>query len=955
VLYVRARSAAARDADELTSRYAEALGTVSAVLGIDADALPTIIVYLSDLPFDELPASDRAKVGRTPVEAAPRSQLTIRTTYGDESPSTEAEVELARALLEFSYGADKPSARFWREGLSGHIAARSGRRSHYTDAEAHCRKLLEDGALPLLSELVAESSSRVSAIGSTAACAFTGFLIDRYGQQRYRRLLRATHSGATEGFDAIYPSKLTIVDRDWRRHLESTGSDADSSIWPTLRRLYPIARPYWRAGLAVLACSLVGVGFSLAMPLSFRFLIDNILGQRPLSQSVPFVGPKGHVISNGQEQIDVLILLLTMLGCLYVLNAAARLVMNLMLVVVGEAFTFDLRRRMLGIMERLPASYYAGCAPADITERVVQDVETVQGVIVRAAVPIFAGIISVICFTALLFVLEPKLAAITVVGLPIVALIHAVRRKGRRAAARERIRRMSELSAGVSEAASAHVLAKLHQAGSYLTNRLVRRMETHRQLNTAYARENAFLAQSGTLVLGLIQIAVLLVGGYLIVVSDGQDLAPGSLVAFYIVLNQLLGPIGQVSTSSQAVAAASASVERAASLLEAPTEQDRPDAQDVGRLRHEIRFDGVSYAYPDGKRALNGLTLTIKAGQTVAFVGPSGAGKSSIVQLLPRLFEPTRGSITWDGIDLRKSTLRSLRRQIGMVQQEPLLLNASIHDNIRFGFDDGRDDALHRAASVAAADEVIRQLPRGYDTVVGQGGVGLSGGQRQRIAVARAIVHSPSLLILDEATSALDATMQRTVQQRLREAGDSLTIVKVAHRLETVVDADVIFVLDDGRLVEQGSHAELLASGGLYARLVADQTSPFQSASKPAVGLAVHRLQDRPPFSRLSAEDLELLSGQLESIEAEAGRELYHHGDPADSLYVLVRGRVELRFPGDGRHEIVKEVEPGALVGDQSFLIGRARPADARVVSNALLYRLSREAWEAFGQRSNRA
>ena len=952
MLHVRPYSSAARDVDELASRYAEALRAVSDILDVDADALPTIEIYLSDLPSAEPAVSPTIQDEAIPADREGRREITIWTAYGNESPSIVAEAELARALLAYGYGVGQPGARFWDEGLAGHIAARSGRSSYHAEADAHSRQLLHDGALPPLAELVAESAGRVSALTSMAATAFAGYVIERYGLPRYQRLLHAARTGENDPFDAVYPVTLAIADRDWRRHLEATAGDAQPGLWATLRRLIPIARPYWRSGLAVLACSLVGVGFSLAMPLSFRFLIDNILGRNPLSQAVPFVGPEGHVISSGEEQIDVLILLLTFLGLLYVLNAAARLGMTLVLAIVGESFAFDLRERMIGILERLPAGYFERRTPSDVTERVVHDVEVVQGVITRAAVPMISGSVAIVCFAALLFVLAPKLAAIALVGLPVVALIHAIRRKGRRAAARERVRRMSDLTASVNEAASAHVLAKLYGAGSFLTSRLLRRLEVHRQLNAAFVRESAFLGQSGSLMLGLIQVAVLLTGGYLIIVSNGQDLAPGALVAFYIVLNQLLGPIGQVSTASQSVTGASASVERAAALLERATERDRAGARDIGPLKQELRFEGVSFAYPDGKLALKGLSLTIEAGQTVAFVGPSGAGKSSILRLLPRLFEPTRGSIFWDGTDLADATLASLRGQIGMVQQDPLILNATVYDNIRFGLGDASDEAVHRAAQHAAADEIICQLPDGYDTVVGQGGVGLSGGQRQRIALARALLREPSLLILDEATSALDATMQRAVQEQLRDDRGQRTTLKVAHRLETVVDADVIFVLDDGRLVEQGTHAELLTRGGLYARLVADQTAPFQSASSPTVRLAAHRLQQRAPFSHLSAEAVEFLCGLLEPVEAPAGRELYHHGDLPDALYILMRGRVELRFPGHGRHAVVEQIEPVGLLGDQTFLTGRRRPAAARVVADAFLYRLSRDAWAEVRRRS---
>ena len=746
---------------------------------------------------------------------------------------------------------------------------------------------------------------------------------------------------------------LAIADRDWRRMLEASSSEAQQSLVPTLRRLVPIARPYWRTGLAVLACSLVGVVFSLALPLSFRFLIDNVLARRPLPHALPFVGPQGHVIAEGAEQLHGLVLLLAFLGLLYVANAAARLGMSVMLAVVGESLGFDLRARLVRVLNRLPVSYYARRAPTDVSQRVVNDVETLQGVITRAVIPLVSGSIAILSFAGLLVMLEPKLAIVTLAGLPVVAVIHVARRKGRRAAARERVRRLSDLTASVNEAVSMHVVAKVYRAGQYLAERLTRRMEIHRQLNSAFARESALLAQSGALLLGLIQVAVLMVGGYTIVVSGGRDLAPGSLVAFYVVLNQLMAPIGQISTATQSVAGASASVERAVELLDTPGEEDRPDAVAVGPLGETLRFDDVTFAYPDGKPVLKGISLAIQAGSTVAFVGPSGAGKSSILHLLPRLYAPTRGAISWDGVSLDDVTLDSIRTQIGLVPQDAMLLNASVHENIRFGLNDVSDEAVLRAARQAAAHELIMQLPDGYDTVVGQSGVGLSGGQQQRIALARAILRRPSLLILDEATSALDASNQRRVQEQLRADKSERTIIKVAHRLETVVDADVIFVLDDGRLVEQGSHADLIQRDGLYARLYADQMAPFEQASGASAGLAVHRLRERHPFSALSPSTAERLEHVLVRVELPAGADLYRRADRSDAVYVLVRGRMELRFGSEGGREPVEQVHAVGLLGDSSFLADRPRPATARAVADAVLFRLDRDAWSSVAERES--
>jgi ABC-type multidrug transport system fused ATPase/permease subunit len=833
VLHVQPGSPAAHDVDQIVGRYVDALAGVAHALGVDEDGLPTIHVYLTTRAADESrPPAQSECTDEMQAEGRP-CELVIRAEHGDDGPTVLPEIDLTRAIVGYQYGLQSGITRFWDDGLAVSIAARArvGRDGESSlDPVGQCRQLLRDRVLPPVAELVSGPTGHVSGQASTVAGAFATFLIDRYGLQRYQSLLRATHEDTADPFGETFPVSLIVADRDWRRHLEASDTDEHASLRATSRRLLPIALPYWRSGLVVLACSLVGVGFSLALPLSFRFLIDNILGRRPLARAVPFIGPQGHMIAPGDEQIHALVLLAGLLGLLYILNAASRLGMNLLLAVVGESFSFDLRKKLVAVLDRLPASYYARSSAVDMSQRIVNDVDAIQGILTRAVVPLFSGGVALVCFAVLLVTLEPKLSLLVLAGLPIVAAIHAARRRGRQAAARERARRLSDLASRVTEAAAGHITSKLFLAGPYLADRLMRRMEVHQQLNREFARESTLLAQVGTLVLGLIQVAVLMAGAYMIIVSEGRDLAPGSLVAFYIILNQMLGPIGQISTATQSVAGASANVERAAALLEAPVEADPPDAVEVGPLEREIRFENVSFAYPDGKPILKGLTLTIQAGTTAAFVGPSGAGKSSILQLLPRLYEPTRGSITWDGLDLRQAALPALRRQIGLVPQDVALLNATVSENIRLGNEECSDQDVWLAAHLAAADEEIARLPQGYDTVVGGGAFKLSAGQRQRIAVARAMLRKPSLLILDEATSALDATRQRTIQERIQQHVGGQTVVKVAHRLETVVDADQIFVLDDGRLVEQGTHAELLAHNGLYARLFADQTAPLRRA-----------------------------------------------------------------------------------------------------------------------------
>jgi subfamily B ATP-binding cassette protein MsbA len=262
-----------------------------------------------------------------------------------------------------------------------------------------------------------------------------------------------------------------------------------------------------------------------------------------------------------------------------------------------------------------------------------------------------------------------------------------------------------------------------------------------------------------------------------------------------------------------------------------PTIRDRPDAVALPRPRGEIVFGSVRFSYPGGVPVFDGLDLRVAPGSTVAFVGPSGGGKSTLLNLIPRFFDVDAGRVAIDGVDVRDATLVSLRAAIALVSQDTALFHDTIRANIAYGRPDATDAEIARAAAVAGAAAFIAELPQGYDTVVGARGAKLSGGQRQRIAIARAVLKDAPILLLDEATSALDAETERQVQAALAELKRDRTTLVVAHRLSTVVDADMICVVDRGRIVEQGRHGELIARDGLYARLYAAQA---ESAATPA-------------------------------------------------------------------------------------------------------------------------
>jgi ABC-type multidrug transport system fused ATPase/permease subunit len=950
VLRYRPRSHAAHDIDALAERFAAALATVRHVLGLDEARLPRIVVYVVDLQADVEPPDDASE-----AHGADDLPLTLCVVHTPEAPCAAPEVDLMRLLLPRQLGPATRQSRFWDQGLIGYLACQTGRCPYESAAGDRCRQLVADGMLPPIQELMAEAEARLSPVVETAASAFATHLIGRSGLPRYLSLLRVVRRDVPPdlAFARAYHHPLSVSDRDWRRGLEAAARAQQPSALTTVRRLLPLLEPYWWPGLVILFYALVGIGFSLALPLTFRFLIDDVLSHRPLNHAIPLVGPAGHVIESGGEQIRILLGLLVLLGGLYVLSAAAHLRLVVVLNRVGESFVLDLRRQLLDVLSRLPATYFARTAAADVNQRVVYDSAAIQQSMTNALVPLAVGSLSIAMNGVVMMTLEPRLALVALLGLPLLALLYRRRRRNLRAAARERARRVSSLSARVGEMTTMQALIKIYDASSYFLTRMGRQLEIHRHLNVAYARESSTLGQGASLVMHLTQVAVLLAGAYLVVASDGRDLGAGGLAAFYVVLGQVFGPVAQVAAARQALTDAGAAVERVVELLTEPPEPDAEDVVEVGPLEHEIRFENVSFGYTaDGPIVLHDLGLRIRAGETVAFVGPTGAGKSSIVNLLPRLYNPNGGRITWDGVDIRNASLHALRRQIALVPQDALLLATTVYDNIRFGLDRASEDDVRRAAELAQAHDFIVTLPDGYDTQIGERGAGLSGGQRQRIALARALLRDPSVLIIDEATSALDATTQRAVQlglaRRLHEDRPPRTIVKIAHRLETVADADAIFVLDRGRLVEEGRHGELMAGGGLYAQLVADQVGALADAVGPSRAQLVRWLARLSPFAELPAEALTDLAQLLIRTERQPGEEIYLRGTAPDALYLVGRGRVEvLTVDDDGEERIVNTVVPGQVLGLTSFSRRTPRTTSARAASDVVVFELPRAIYEA--------
>ncbi|WP_374945818.1 ABC transporter ATP-binding protein [Agreia sp.] len=611
-------------------------------------------------------------------------------------------------------------------------------------------------------------------------------------------------------------------DADLQKELNKDAPKIDQ----LLSRILSLFSPYRRAIIGTIVLVLLGAGLTVIPPLLTQRAFDD--GLFPSTGSGAGDGDAGSIIQG--PNLPVLIEIVVLMIVIYIVSSLLGVWQTYLTARVGNSVMGALRVRLFTHLEAMELSFFTKTKTGVIQSRLQNDVGGVAGVLTNTISSILGNTVTLIAAVVAMVLLNWQLTIVALVLMPILVL--AQRRVGqvRARIATKTQESLSDMTAITQETLSVSgiLLSKSFNRQQTEIGRYAGENATQVRLQVSQQMSGQWFFAMVNIFLSSIPAIVYLVAGWLLV-GGAPDITAGTVVAFTTVQARLLFPLLGLMRVALDLQTSSALFARIFEYLDlTPAIADAPDARSVEKASlGRVEFDEVVFRYPDAdldsRPTLNGVSFVIEPGQFAAFVGPSGAGKTTVSYLVPRFYEATDGTVRFADTDVRELSQDSLVANLGIVSQETYLFHATIGENLRYAKPDAKQAEIEDAARQANIHDRVMSFPAGYDTVVGERGYRLSGGEKQRIAIARVLLKDPAVLILDEATSALDTISERVVQAALDTASRGRTTIAIAHRLSTVLAADVIFVIDEGEVVERGTHAELIAAGGVYSTLYSQQ------------------------------------------------------------------------------------------------------------------------------------
>lgn len=798
------------------------------------------------------------------------------------------------------------------------------------DRVAYQSGVTEDGAPNLLGE----RGQQARGLGALADASFLSFLESAYGPQKVPQFLcDALNRGVDAAAQVSFGRGLQELRRSWVIALKAKCRPR-VALAPLLRRAGTALRPHWSLVARYACLSILAVAAALTMPgLTGQYLFDKIL--RP---------PNG-----AEPQFKLMWVWVPAVVLTFAASSLAEYFRSLALVRLELEIGARIQSKAFAHLQTLSMRYFHRRNTGDLLTRITQDC---RGVATQFAQVIPTGLVACLQFLAAagyMLYLSPWLGCVVLaIGAPLYWYIFAGTSRRSQDASRELQARYSGFASLVDENVSAQYLVKTLDLGSYAQSGFQRELASLNQAMTRLRKAGAQLSSGCSMVQVGVYATTMAIGALLI---QDKVIEIGSLITVVGLIPLVLRAISDLAQNGQTLQSNVGSIERVDEFMATkPDIKEAKGASQLGPVRQGMKLDNVTMGYDEGTPILHDLTLEIPAGQRVAVVGPSGAGKSTLLSLLLRLVDPGQGRVLFDGVDLRDVTLESVHRQVAVVPQDTFIFNATVYENIALGLEGATEESVMAAARDAALDETIKCAEGGYQASAGERGGRFSGGQRQRFSIARVLMRAPSVLLLDEATSALDPATETEIMQTLREVGKGRTTVTVTHRLTSITDYDRIIVLDQGRMVEQGTHDELIARDGLYRRLFDEQMGRLRAGARGRVGPEQAGLSRIPLFAGLPAEALDAIADCLSAESYEPGANIVSQGEPADKFYIISDGQVETVADTGAGLRRLSLLNEGEYFGEIALLADVPRTATVRAVVPSRVLGLGRAEFLALVQ-----